>query len=148
MMNPLLFENMPPFIKREMEKITEQIQPLMKKNSKYVMFAFPLMIVGGFNLLLTFFQGGVGFDQLLVPSIYALITAIGIALYKESKHVNKQIHRIGKNHMIERIETSSIIADDKKNAYINMVKKHSKMSLQIFINFLTEENKQKQNMYL
>lgn len=148
MMNPLLFENMPPFIKREMEKITEQIQPLMKKNSKYVMFAFPLMIVGGFNLLLTFFDGGVGFDQLLVPSIYALITAIGIALYKESKHVNKQIHRIGKKHMIERIETSSIIADDKKNAYINMVKKQSKMSLQIFINFLTEENKQKQNMYL
>ncbi|WP_256860534.1 DUF5392 family protein [Paraliobacillus ryukyuensis] len=148
MMNPLLFENMPPFIKREMEKITEQIQPLMKKNSKYVMFAFPLMIVGGFNLLLTFFDGGVGFDQLLVPSIYALITAIGIALYKESKHVNKQIHRIGKEHMIERIETSSIIADDKKNAYINMVKKQSKMSLQIFINFLTEENKQKQNMYL
>lgn len=146
-MNPLLFENMPPFIKHEMEKIVEQIQPLMKRNSRYIMFAFPFMFVGGFQLIMMFFQGSIGGDMLVVNGIYALMTAIGIALYKESRHMNKKIHQIGKKHMIERIETSRIIADDKKHAYIKMVKKHSKMSLQIFFNFLTEENQAKQNMY-
>ncbi len=146
-MNPSLFENMPAFIKREMDKITEQIQPLMKKNSKYIMFAFPFIIVGGFNLIIMFFQGGYGFDMLPITGIYALFTAIGIALYKESKHMNKKIHQIGKEHMIERIQTSNIISDDKKNAYIKMVKEQSKMSIQVFFKFLTEENQTKQRMF-
>ncbi|CQR47881.1 hypothetical protein BN1058_02213 [Paraliobacillus sp. PM-2] len=146
-MNPLLFENMPPFIRREMEKITQQIQPLMKKNSKYMMFAFPLMLVGGFNLVVMFFQGGFSFDMLPITGIYALSAAIGIALFKESKFMNKKIHQIGKEHIIERIKMSRIIGDDKKNVYIKMVKNQSKMSLQVFFNFLTEENQEKQNMY-
>ncbi|GGM19809.1 hypothetical protein GCM10011351_02090 [Paraliobacillus quinghaiensis] len=144
-MNPLLFNNMPPFIKKEMEKITEQIQPLMKKNSKYVMFAFPLMLVGGINLLILFIQNTWSLD--MVTGIYALMTAIGLALYKESKHMNKRIHQIGKEHMIERIKTSRIIADEKKKAYVKLVKEQSKMSLQTFFNFLNEENKERQNLY-
>lgn len=146
-MNPLLFDNMPPFIKREMEKITQQIQPLMKKNSKYVMFAFPLMLVGGFNLIVMFFQGAYSFDMLPITGLYALFTAIGIALFKESKFMNKKIHQVGKQQIIERIQMSRIIGEEKKNAYIEMVKNQSKMSLQVFFNFLTEENKEKQNMY-
>mgnify|MGYP005850118267 CR=1 FL=1 len=144
-MNPLLFNNMPPFIKKEMEKITEQIQPLMKKNSKYVMFAFPLMLVGGINLLILFIQNAWNMD--MVTGLYALMTAIGLALYKESKHVNKRIHQIGKEHMIKRIKTSRIVADEKKKAYVKLVKEHSKMSLKTFFNFLNEENKQRQNLY-
>ncbi|MFB1051619.1 DUF5392 family protein [Paraliobacillus sp. JSM ZJ581] len=146
-MNSLLFENMPPFIKKEMEKITQQIQPLMKKNSKYIMFAFPFMLVGGLNLIVMFFQDAYSFDMLPVTGIYALITAIGIALFKESKFMSKKIHQVGKEHIIERMEMSRIIGEEKKNAYIKMVKNQSKMSLQVFFNFLTEENKEKQNMY-
>lgn len=144
-MNPLLFENMPFFIKREMEKIAEQVHPLMKRNSRYVLFAFPLMLVGGMNLIIMAFQSSWNSEVLPFAGIYAFITSIGMALYKESKHVNKKIHQIGKKHIIDRIQTSHIVTDDKKKAYINMVKEHSKMSLQIFFNFLNEENKEKQN---
>ncbi|WP_112180658.1 MULTISPECIES: DUF5392 family protein [Paraliobacillus] len=146
-MNPLISEHMPFFIKREMEKIAEQVQPLMKRNSRYILFAFPLMLVGGINLIIMAFQGNWSEDMLPIAVTYALIASIGMALYKEAKHVNKKIHQIGKEHMIERIKTSHVVADDKKKAYINMVKEHSKMSLQIFFNFLTEENKEKQDTF-
>lgn len=147
-MNPVLFENMPFFIKREMEKIAEQVQPLMKRNSRYMLFAFPLILVGGMNLIILFFQDNWHSAMLPITGIYAFITAIGMALYKESKHVNKKIHQIGKDHMIERIKTSNIVTDDKKKIYVRMVKEQSRMSLQTFFNFLTEENKEKQNRYL
>lgn len=146
-MNPSHFEHLPPFIKKEMEKIAEKVQPLLKKNTTYFMFGLPLMLVGGLNIAMHYTQGSLTMNSILMPAIYALMAAIGLALFQESRGLKKQIHRIGKAHMVERIKQSDIIEENRKQIYILTVEKQTKMDLQPFFKFLTEENKERQNTY-
>ncbi|WP_067839968.1 DUF5392 family protein [Amphibacillus sediminis] len=143
-MNPIQFEQLPPFIKREMDKISEKIRPLMKKVSTYSMFGFPLMLIGIFNMVIPFLNQEFSMESLLVPGVYALVAAIGVALFKESNFLKKQIHQIGKNYMVERINRSELMEADEKERYIAHVKKYVKMDLQPFFRFLTEENRRRQ----
>jgi hypothetical protein len=146
-MNPSHFEHLPPFIKREIEKISEKIQPLLKKNSTYFLFGFPLMLVGILNIMMYFTQGNINMDSALIPGLYAIMAAVGLALFQESKSLRKQINIIGKEHMVERIKQSEVMEEAKKKKYILTVEKQTKMDLQPFFNFLTEEDKEQKNSY-
>lgn len=146
-MNPSHFEHLPPFIKREIEKISDKIQPLLKKNSTYFLFGFPLMIVGILNIMMYFTQGNINIDSALIPGAYALMAAVGLALFQESRLLRKEINTIGKEHMVERIKQSDIMTEGKKKNYILTVEKQKKMDLQPFFKFLTEENKEQKNSY-
>ncbi|SEN67126.1 hypothetical protein SAMN04488134_101603 [Amphibacillus marinus] len=143
-MNSAQFEQLPPFIKREMDLISEKIRPIMKKVSTYYMFGFPLMLIGILNMVLPFINTDFAMETLLIPAIFALVAAIGIALFKESRFLRKQIHRIGKDYMVERISKSEVMEDSEKSRYITNVKKQVRMDLQPFFKFLTEENKRRQ----
>ncbi|MBM7540373.1 DUF5392 family protein [Amphibacillus cookii] len=142
-MNPAQFEQLPPFIKQEMDVISAKIRPLMKKVSAYYMFGFPLMLIGLLSMGMYLFDNSLNVETMMIPSVYALIAAAGVALFKESRFLKKQIHQVGKNYMVERIDKSEIIEEEEKNHYIKTVKKQVKMDLQPFFKFLTEENKRK-----
>lgn len=129
-----------------MQAITEKVKPLVKKNSRYFMIGLPMMVVSFMNLFFLFIQGGWNQDRLVPLGIYALLAAIGMALFKESKHINKKMQEIGAEHIIERIHTSEHMNEYKKKEYITLVKEQPKLGLQTFINFLTEENQRKQRM--
>ncbi|GAA0480070.1 hypothetical protein GCM10008986_00710 [Salinibacillus aidingensis] len=147
MNNPMMFKHMPNFVKKELEAISETIEPYIKKHSKYIIFAIPLMTFAIFNLLFYLFTGGWYLNMLPTLAIYALMAAIGLALYKESKHVKKQIETISTEQMIKRIKKSEHMNDYSKTEYIKSIKEQPKYGFQSFINFLNEENQRKQRMF-
>lgn len=137
----------PPFIQQEMDKILEKIRPLMKKISLYYMIGLPMLIVGALNMIMPFINPSAMFETYILPIIYALIAAIGLALFRESRFLRKQMHLIGKNYMIERVKRSQIVEEHVKKKYVERLAKPLKMDLPLFFNFLTEENRSKQTQF-
>ncbi|SDB86620.1 hypothetical protein SAMN05421734_1022 [Pelagirhabdus alkalitolerans] len=146
-MNPAQFEQMPSFIKKEMDAISEKIRPIMKKVSTYYMFGFPLMIVGIINLISHYVSNDFNTGDLVGPVVYALIAALGIALFQESRLLRKQIHQVGKTYMEERIKKSDVMNEAEKNRYIATIRKMVKLDFQPFIRFLTEENQRSHDYF-
>lgn len=140
-MNSAQFERLPHFIKKEMDSISEKIRPIMKKVSTYYIFGFPLMLIGMLNILFLIFDNSITADNYVVPVVYAFFAALGLAMFNESRLLKKEIHEVGKDYIIERINKSEIMEDDEKNRYIASVRNQVKMDLQPFFKFLTEENK-------
>ncbi|WP_066192034.1 MULTISPECIES: DUF5392 family protein [Gracilibacillus] len=136
-------KDLPVFMKKELEGLFEKLTPLLKKNAKYKMFALPLLFFSVINLILWLMMDGLAYGFLIV---YALIAAIGVALYKESRHIKKQIRTIEQEHMVDRIQTSDVINDYQKKDYISIIKSQPRLSLQTFLQFLTEENDRKNRM--
>lgn len=133
-------------MKNELEKLFNKINPLIKKNAKYMMFAIPLLFISVFNLIFFLFFGGFSNGMVAVGVVYALMAAVGMALYKESKHIKKEIKKLEMEHMVTRIEKSDILNEHKKRDYISLIKSQPKMGIQTFINFLTEENDRRKMM--
>jgi len=146
-MNSAQFERMPHFIKKEMDSISEKIRPMMKKISAYHIFGLPMMVIGIINILFLIFDSEMVIDNYLIPIIYALLAASGLALFKESRTLKKEIHEVGKDHIIERINQSKIMEEAEKSRYIQSVQRQVKMDLQPFFKFLTEENKRNNTNY-
>lgn len=146
-MNSAQFERLPHFIKKEMESISEKIRPLMKKVSTYYIFGLPLMLIGILNILFFLFDNGLSMESYLVPIVYAFFAALGLALFNESRLLKKEIHQVGKDYIIERINKSDLMGDDEKNRYIASIRKQVKMDLQPFFKFLAEENKRNQDSF-
>lgn len=140
-MNSAQSERLPHFIKKEMDSISEKIRPIMKKVSTYYIFGLPLMVIGILNILFLIFDDGIAVDNYLEPVFYAFLAALGLAMFNESRLLKKEIHEVGKDYIIERINQSELMEDDEKNRYIDSVQKQVKMDLQPFFKFLTEENK-------
>ncbi|GAA4071034.1 YwnF family protein [Amphibacillus indicireducens] len=146
-MNSAQFERLPHFIKKEMDSISEKIRPIMKKVSTYYIFGFPLMLIGMLNILFLIFDHNITVDNYIVPVVYAFFAALGLAMFNESRLLKKEIHEVGKDYIIERINQSEIMEDDEKNRYIASVRNQVKMDLQPFFKFLTEENKRTQGHF-
>ncbi|MFC4388707.1 DUF5392 family protein [Gracilibacillus marinus] len=134
----------PTFMRTELEKLFTKIGPLMKKNTKYMMFATPLILISVFNLVYFLFFEGLSNEIMTVTLIYALLAAIGFALYKESKRIKKQIKKLELEHIVKRIEKSDVMNEYKKKDYISLIMNQPRLGLQTFMNFLTEEEQRKQ----
>ncbi|MGP4042440.1 DUF5392 family protein [Gracilibacillus sp. D59] len=136
----------PTFMKTELEKLFHKINPLIKKNAKYMMFAVPLLFISIFNLFFFLFFDGFSNGMVAVAVVCALMAAVGMALYKESKHIKKKIRELEMEHIVTRIEKSNVMNELKKKDYISLIKSQPKMGIQTFINFLTEENDRRKMM--
>ncbi|GAE91913.1 hypothetical protein JCM21714_883 [Gracilibacillus boraciitolerans JCM 21714] len=124
----------------------KKLNPLIKKNTKYMMFAVPLLFMSIFNLIFFLFFGGFANGMFAIAVVYALMAAVGMALYKESKHIKKKIKELEMEHMVTRIKKSDVINDYKKDDYISLIKSQPGIGIQTFMNFLTEENERKRMM--
>ena len=106
--------------------------------------SIPLLSISIINLFFMLIITGYSQDMMIALGVYALLGVIGAALYKESKHVHKEIRQIGMDHIIKRIKASEHVNDYAKDKYINNIKAKPKFSLQTFFNFLSEEHRRKQ----
>lgn len=140
-MNSAQFERLPHFIKKEMDSISEKIRPIMKKVSTYYIFGLPMMVIGVLNIIFLLIDNESAMDNSWIPIVSALLAALGLALYNESRFLKKEIHVVGKDYIIERINNSELMEESEKTRYIKSVEKQVKMDLQPFFKFLTEENK-------
>ncbi|WP_080848545.1 DUF5392 family protein [Cytobacillus gottheilii] len=132
---------MPAFIKKELEKLEEKIQPVMKKASKYVLFSYPLIFISIMNLFLVLFGMTTTENAALTIMIYAIIGAVGMALSKEGKLLRKDILKRTAEYIIERINKSEDASESLKNKYIMLVKGQPFLLIQHFIEFLKEEKR-------
>lgn len=135
---------LPPFIQQEMDKIAEKIRPLMKKVSLYHMIGLPMLIFGVMNMALPFLSSNFQVESMLIPAIYALVAAVGVALFKESRFLRKQVHLVTINYMKDRIKKSQVFEASEKDRFLRKVSERKTMDLPAFFQFLTEEHKRRQ----
>lgn len=139
----MMTNNIPQSTQKELEKLFSKLTPLMKKNAKYMMFAVPLLIIAFTNFIFFIFLDGFSEGMLITAIVYAVMAAIGMALFKETKYLKKEIKEIELEHVIGRIKDSDIINDYRKKNYTDQIKSEPKLAIQTFISFLQEENERK-----
>ncbi|WP_053362973.1 YwnF family protein [Bacillus sp. FJAT-27251] len=140
----LFMSEMPGYIKRELDQLQEVIGPYMKKISKYSIWTLPLLLVSAFNLIFMIFTGDINGENALAIGLFALMGAIGAALFKEVRIQQKELRKKSANYMIDRIKNSEIANDFHKKQYIQQIKNEpASKTINLFINFLIEENNRK-----
>jgi nucleoid-associated protein YejK len=139
--------NLPNFIKREIEQLHKIVTPLMKKVSKYSLWTFPLITISLFNLFFLLFITPQNEYTMLSIAIYALIGALGMALSKEAKIHQREVHKVGSDYMVERINKSEIVSENRKKEYIALIKEQPLRKLTHFIEFLSEEDNKAKRAY-
>ena len=79
--------------------------------------------------------------------VFAIVGAVGFALLKEAKINRKEIRNIGLRYIIERINKSSIMTDERKKHYIRIVNDKPILAMEHFVKFLQEEDRMKRMRY-
>jgi nucleoid-associated protein YejK len=131
---------MPNHVKKEIEKLQEILNPIMKKVAKYTMWTLPLVVFSIFNLVSLVFFSALNRDNFPMILFFAFTGAIGMAMYKEVRIQRKEIQKISAHYIIERIKQSEIATESHKKQYISLINKQpiGKM-INHFIQFLNEE---------
>ncbi|MBT2755523.1 YwnF family protein [Mesobacillus foraminis] len=141
----LFMDQMPSNIKREIEQLQKILSPLMKKISKYAFWTMPLMGISIMNLGYLLFFGQVTRESIPAVIIFAVIGALGFALFKEVKLQQKELQKLSSIYIIERINKSEIATDYHKKEYISLIREQPESkAMSHFINFLMEEDQRKQ----
>ncbi len=142
-MNNFVFKQMPSYVEREMKIITDHVKPLLKKSSRYTFIAIPMSMVSFMNLFFLIVYNGVNKEVMGSLILFAVFAAIGMALYKESKFLRKEIQQKSNQYIIERIKKSEAVLDYQKREFITLINEQPVLGFHTFINFLEEENKRK-----
>ncbi|WP_043929764.1 DUF5392 family protein [Bacillus sp. EB01] len=133
------FNNIPRYYKKEIEKIETIVQPLLKTATRYSVISVMLLVFSIINLIpLVLFARKIE-GTFIAIGIYALMAAVGAALRKEVKFKRVEILNKSNDYMVRRIEKSTLVPEDSKSRFIKEIKKHPKMGLNVFLNFLKEE---------
>ena len=140
-MNSLSFRNIPAYIQKEIDLISKHVKPLVKKSSTYGFLSIPLILISLTNLFILFINNGFNREMWITILIFAAFAAIGMALSKESKTLQKEIQRKTNDYILERITKSSIVPEFKKNEFVNLIKSQPVLGFNTFINFLEEEKR-------
>lgn len=142
-MNQLSIRQVPAYIQKELEMITKHVKPLVKKSSTYSLFSIPLILFSVTNLIILFVNNGFTRDMWPMLLVFSVLAAIGMALSKESKSLQKEIQQKSNHYIIERIKKSGSVPDFKKKAFVNLIKKQPVLGFNTFIKFLEEEKRLK-----
>lgn len=145
-MNFYRIEQMPGFIKTEMQKIQKAVQPLMKKTVIYRFLAVPLAAFSLFNLAAFLFHASADRESLISAGLFALLAALGLAFFKEAGYQHKQIQKTVHIYMLNRIKKSEILSEERKNTYTRQIKEEP-FAMRSFVEFLTEEDRRKKMLY-
>ena len=135
--------NIPHFMQNELKKIQLKLNPLLKKNMKYGFFSTVMIGFSVINLFFLLFKNDSYPISKIALCIYALIGAIGFALMKENKHNQKEIVKMSQKYVLERMKKSGYLTDARKNNYYQKVNEHPLMTMNVFIEFLAEEEQRK-----
>lgn len=139
-------EQLPGFIKKEIQKIQIAIAPLMKKSIIYRFLAFPLAAFSLFHLASLLIQAPSGRGAFVSAGIFALLAALGLAFFKEAGYQRKQVQKTIRLYMLNRIRKSNILSEERKSAYTRLIAEEPS-AMKSFIEFLTEEDRKKEMLY-
>lgn len=78
--------------------------------------------------------------------IFALLAALGLALFKEAGYQRKQVQKTIRLYMLNRIRKSDILSEERKSAYTRLIAEEPS-AMKSFIEFLTEEDRKKEMLY-
>ncbi|MFD2924869.1 DUF5392 family protein [Halobacillus naozhouensis] len=137
----LIKTDMPGFINREMEQLQKTVSPFMKKVSNYTLVSLPFIAISLINLVYLL-VGAQGEVSLFTLGFYALLGAIGLALSKEAKFQKKEMAKRSRDYIIERIHKSEVMSEDSKKEYVSLIKGQPFHTMNYFIKFLEEENRE------
>ncbi|MFJ7636936.1 DUF5392 family protein [Peribacillus sp. NPDC097206] len=138
-------KNIPHSMQSELKKIQMKLNPLLKKNMKYGFFSTVMIGFSVINLFFLLFMNDSYPISKIALCIYALIGAIGFALMKENKHNQKEIVKMSQKFVLERMKKSTYLTDARKNNYYQKVNEHPFLAMNVFIEFLAEEEQRKNN---
>jgi len=138
--------NRPAFIEEELKKIQAQVLPLLKKNSTFSTLSFMLIVFSVMNLIYLLFMQPSGTTSKITIGFFALTGALGMALSKESKLLNKEILKNSRVYIEKRIESGSYLSDQRKAAYKKEIAEQPVLVMKHFIEFLAEEERTKKRM--
>ncbi|MEQ6377200.1 DUF5392 family protein [Bacillaceae bacterium S4-13-58] len=141
----MIMNDVPPFVKREVDKLEETVEPIAKKAAKYSFWSFPLIVFSLINLFFLLFV--IQQNNLIAMAFYAVLGAIGLALSKEVRYQRKELMERTKEYIIKRIHQSEDVTPEVKNKYIQLVKQHPFRSFQYFVEFLEEEHRMSRLSY-
>ncbi len=137
-----LFTNMPRYVEREIEEIQKLTLPIMKKTRKYSFLAILIIPISILNLLSLVFFTPWSQEMFISTLIFAGIGALGFALQKEVRYSVKEIQKVTIAYMKERVEKSKVMELHRQSHYIELLTTHPTRTLNIFQQFLEEENRQ------
>ncbi|WP_079526204.1 DUF5392 family protein [Halobacillus hunanensis] len=138
----LIKTDMPGFINKEMEQLQKTVAPFMKKMSKYTLFSLPFIAVSLINLVYLLFVVPGHTSSLFTIGFYALLGAIGLALSKEARFQKKEMAKRSRDYIIERIHKSDVMSDQSKMEYVSLINGQPFHTMNYFIKFLEEENRE------
>ncbi|GAE29846.1 DUF5392 family protein [Alkalihalobacillus hemicellulosilyticus] len=130
-----------PYIAKELEKIQSKLKPFMKKSTIYTFISMPLITFSMMHLGIILFQIGISQEMMLVVVIAALSGAFGLALFKESMHVNKQMFQTSVDYMTDRILKSTKIPDQSREQYLDQIHTEPMKAVNTFCLFLEQEER-------
>ncbi|KWW11272.1 hypothetical protein AS888_01695 [Peribacillus simplex] len=139
--------NIPRFMQAEIEQLQAKLSPLLKKNMKYGFLSTVMIGFSVINLFFLLFKNESLSTSNIALGIYALIGAVGFALLKENKHNQKEIARMSRNYMLERIKKSSYVTDARKSNYYKKMNEQPLYAMNVFFEFLAEEQQRKDQSF-
>jgi uncharacterized membrane protein YqjE len=138
--------NVPRFMTRELEKMKEYLTPLLKKNVKLSFTSRILIAISVMNFIFIFVSGQWNNTSTVTLIIYAVLGAVGFALSKESKFINKEIIKKTEEYVVNRISKSRFLSDVKKTRFQKAVKEQPINAMNVFVEFMNEEEQAKKQM--
>jgi hypothetical protein len=138
---------MPGFVRFEMEKLGEMIAPKLKKANQYAFWSKPLIFVAALNLFLLLLVMPAEDRSIPLLLFCAVAGAFGMALSQEARVLRKEITKLSFSYMKKRIEKSSIVPDPVKKRYAALIEKEPTNIFLHFIHFLEEEQNRKKEIW-
>lgn len=139
--------NIPRFMQAEIEQLQAKLSPLLKKNMKYGFLSTVMIGFSVINLFFLLFKNESLSTSNIALGIYALIGAVGFALLKENKHNQKEIARMSRKYMLERIKKSRYVTDARKSNYYKKMNEQPLYAMNVFFEFLAEEQQRKDQSF-
>ncbi|MEC1259305.1 DUF5392 family protein [Bacillus swezeyi] len=135
------FNQMPAFMKEEMDNLKRVAAPILKKRLIFLFIAIPL-ILGSLIYLSTFWSQ----SSYMKIGIAAIAAAFGMALLKESSHQKRNVQQTVMKYILERMQKSEVLPDERKNRYVRAVKEEPFTVMRNFMAFLNEEEIRRQRL--
>ncbi|WP_285766150.1 DUF5392 family protein [Peribacillus sp. SI8-4] len=139
--------NIPRFMQSEIEQLQASLSPLLKKNMRYGILSTVMIGFSVINLFFLLFNNETLSISNIALGLYSLIGAIGFALLKENKHNQKEIAKLSRNYMLERMKKSRYVTDVRKSNYYKKMNDEPLFAMNVFFEFLAEEQQRKERSF-
>ncbi|AAU25334.1 YwnF family protein [Bacillus sp. FSL W8-0445] len=133
------FHQMPAFMKEEMDNLKRVAAPFLKKRLIFLFIAIPLLLASFVYLSSFWGQAAYGTDSMIKIGCAAAGAAFGMALFRESSYQKRNVQQSVMKYILERMQTSEVLSDERKSRYVRAVKEEPFTVMRSFLEFLNEE---------